>query len=107
MSRVSAIVHAIAYVFAGVNIAGAGFAIAEKEPSHAGVHVALGALGLIVGWAVRLRETRQRRLREAALEAQLHDAGAALAEAEARLAQLGVPVRAEARALDAAPARVR
>lgn len=104
MSRAASVVHAVAYVFAGVNVAGAGFAIAEKEAWHAGVHVALGLLGLIVGWALRLRETRERSLREAALEGQLRDVSAALLDAEARMERFGVP-RANAEAAIAAPSR--
>jgi hypothetical protein len=49
-----AIWYPIAVVLSGINLVGAGFAIAKGEPSHATIHVALAlAFGL---WAQRLRQ---------------------------------------------------
>ena len=39
-------------VFAGLNLAGAGFAASGGEGIHAGVHVALSLIGLYFGWRI-------------------------------------------------------
>jgi hypothetical protein len=39
-------------VFAGANLAGAGFALAGGEGIHAGVHAALALIGMYLGWRI-------------------------------------------------------
>lgn len=47
-----------AVIFTLVNAAGAGFAAAEGEGPHAGVHVALMLLGTYLAWRLALRALR-------------------------------------------------
>lgn len=104
MGRRWGIGRVVAGIFAGLNLAGAGFAIAEREPWHAGAHVALAAIGAIIAWAILLRERREQRLRESMLELQVVDLEAELADVRGRLDALhGLP----AHDVDASPARTR
>jgi hypothetical protein len=81
-----AIWHPIAVVLSGLNLAGAGYAIALAEPWHAAVHV---ALALVFGsWAQSLRQRPDGREQQAdfeALEAEMSELRQELSELQERM----------------------
>ena len=78
--------YPIAVVLSVINLAGAGFAVAQAEPSHAAVHASLAlAFGL---WARRLRQRPARsdvQTRLEALEVEVGRLGQDLRELQERL----------------------